>query len=385
MVGRLTLVVVTAVVVAVAVFVLPSPYGIAFVTGCATLAFGIYVLRERAAIRGLFRGIELVRRRSDDMLAEVERRLGEDRDELHVKLREATDRFREVASEIVGLHAAATNEILGQSRAQRAVVDRIADDVAGTSTRLTGLKLTGLDRIMDGLASLSTTLGHTPTQTELRRLQSEALIAASRDFRQTEALFCLYTLFPVRAPVPPSRKWAASPDLLLYLTSVVLDRRPATVVELGGGLSTLWLSYAMEKSNHGGRIISLDHDAGFADKTRTLLATHDLAKYVDVRNAPIVDLELGGEIWPWYDRTALADVDECDLLIVDGPPGATRDRARYPALPMLAERLAPSAIVVLDDCIRDDEKDIVERWREEYPEWTVEMIDHEKGTGVLSR
>ncbi|MCW3064342.1 MAG: Methyltransferase domain, partial [Solirubrobacterales bacterium] len=53
-----------------------------------------------------------------------------------------------------------------------------------------------------------------------------------------------------------------------------------------------------------------------------------------------------------------------DLLLVDGPPAFEPEIAlsRYPALPVLAERLAPDATVVLDDIDRPGELAILETW-----------------------
>ena len=63
--------------------------------------------------------------------------------------------------------------------------------------------------------------------------------------------------------------------------------------------------------------------------------------------------------------------DPCQLdarvLFVDDPPGPTGPQARYPAIPVLSDRLADGAIVVLDDASRADEATIVERWCAEIP------------------
>lgn len=58
------------------------------------------------------------------------------------------------------------------------------------------------------------------------------------------------------------------------------------------------------------------------------------------------------------------------MLVVDGPPAATGPQARYPSLPMLIDRLAKNATVVLDDAHRRDELKIVEEWEASFPEFT---------------
>lgn len=384
------------VVVAAVVVALPPEATLPAVTGGAALAFGLYALREHRA-RHLSSVLSRLLERQQSQgksLATVLATLNAQTlaiqglstrlDQMH----HMVGQFGEMGKELSSMHAAATTEVLTQLRKQRIELlnrlDCVEQQLGQAGPRLERVEQQ-FGQAGPRLERITQRLGYTATQTELRRLHSEALLAAARDFRQTEALLGLHSLFRVRAPLPPSRKWAASPDVLLHLASLVLDRRPRLVVELGGGLSTVWLSYAMEKAGSGGRIISLDHDARYASTTRDLLLAHDLGGIAEIRHAPLTDVELDGETWPWYDTASLADVERCDFLVVDGPPAATRDRARYPALPLLVKKLAENAVIVLDDCIRQDEKDTVATWREQFPGWHVEMLDHEKGTAVFTR
>jgi hypothetical protein len=240
-----------------------------------------------------------------------------------------------------------------------------------------------LDQQALSIRAIQDTLDQLPEA--LGRVRASLLQSASQDFRQTEALLSLHSLVRARAPLPQTRGWAASPDLLLFLVSLVISQRPRLIVELGSGVSTLWLAYALEKAGGDGRIVSLDHDPEFAARTQAFLVAHEVDRFVSVRVAPLVEVDIDDEKWPWYDRQALADVDSCELLVVDGPPGAVRDRARFPALPVLRRRLAEQATIVLDDCIRSDEKEIVAAWHASLPEWDVEMLPHEKVTAVFSR
>lgn len=375
-----------------AVFLLPSGAAVPVVTGGAALAFGLYAVRTGRALRrvagALDRLLELERARSrspedaggaggaGDRLAADQRWSGR-----LDAIEAAVGRFDEVGKELSALHAVAATEALTRMGAhQRELVGRLD----GVDRRL-DRAMAGLARVERRLGRAEQRLGHAATQTELHRLHLEALLAARHQFRQTEALVGLHSSFPVRSPLPPSRGWAASPDILLYLTSLVLERRPRLVVELGSGLSTVWLSYALERAAGGGRSISLDHDARFATRTRELLVAHGLDGITEVRHAPLVDVELAGEVWRWYDLASIADIAGCELLFVDGPPAATQKHARYPAVPLLAGKLARHATVVVDDCTRQDEEEIVTGWCRQSPEWRVEMLDHEKGTAVLTR
>jgi hypothetical protein len=71
------------------------------------------------------------------------------------------------------------------------------------------------------------------------------------------------------------------------------------------------------------------------------------------------------------------------MLVLDGPPQATREQARYPAGPLLFPHLAPQAAIFLDDAARADEAAIVQRWRQEFPALELSSLSCEKGCAVL--
>jgi len=187
---------------------------------------------------------------------------------------------------------------------------------------------------------------------------------------EVEALFQLFDGFPPRAPMPSSGGFALNPTDLLDLLHLVRTRRPKLVLELGSGTSTVWLAYALEKS--GGRLVSLDHDPGYAEKTRAMLAAHGLTEVAEVRDAPLRPVLLDGRSFPWYDTDALTDVRAVDLLLIDGPPEKTGPDARYPAMRVLEDKLADAATVVFDDAHRHDEQAALRRWVE-----TIEGLTQE--------
>ena len=78
---------------------------------------------------------------------------------------------------------------------------------------------------------------------------------SKQDFRQLEALVSLHEMLDLKAALPPTRGWAASPDLLLTLTSLVRKHQPKLVVELGSGASTIILSRAGAVE-----IVAIEHD-----------------------------------------------------------------------------------------------------------------------------
>jgi predicted O-methyltransferase YrrM len=131
-------------------------------------------------------------------------------------------------------------------------------------------------------------------------------------------------------------------------------------------------------------VLSLDHDAAFAEVTRQHLREHGLAERVTVVDAPLVAHTIRGETWRWYDVSKLPPSAPIDLVLVDGPPVKTQPLARYPALPLLVERLADKAVIILDDAARPSERAVVERWLAEYPgQLTHAYFDILKGMSVL--
>ena len=81
-------------------------------------------------------------------------------------------------------------------------------------------------------------------------------------YRQTQALIQLTQLLDFKSPIPPTRSWAASPDLLLTITEIVRKYRPGLVVELGSGVSTLVAAKAGAR-----KVVSIDNSYEFGGKT----------------------------------------------------------------------------------------------------------------------
>jgi len=188
----------------------------------------------------------------------------------------------------------------------------------------------------------------------------DARITARKEYQLSEAYLSLVSAIQPREPLPATRGWAASPDLLKYLYTSVRRRKPAKIVELGGGVSTLVIAYALAK-NGMGKLISVDHSPDYSAKTKEQLELHQLSSWVEHVVAPIGPLP-DHDSTQWYDCESLVSLGGIDMLLVDGPPADTGPRARYPAVPVFKESLTREALVLLDDGIRDDERDIAEQW-----------------------
>jgi hypothetical protein len=118
---------------------------------------------------------------------------------------------------------------------------------------------------------------------------------------------------------------------------------------------------------------SFDHLEQYYQQTGALLQQAGLAEAVQLCLAPLQDWQApDGKRQPYYacqpTLVALAQDHPTAglrlLVIVDGPPAATGKHARYPAGPLVLQHFAGAQIdLLLDDYIRDDEKEIAKRWQ----------------------
>jgi Methyltransferase domain len=174
-------------------------------------------------------------------------------------------------------------------------------------------------------------------------------------------------------PDLPWSDWAMRPSAIAVLVDEMRSG-PREVVELGGGVSTVVLARAAREL--GARIVSVEHNAAWAEEIRGLLRRErlDAARVVDV---PLAELDAAEVTVPseptlrapgkWYELGALRDAcpEAIELLVIDGPPAAESPDVliRAPALPALRGRLAEGCTVALDDVSRPAERRAAELWQ----------------------
>lgn len=208
------------------------------------------------------------------------------------------------------------------------------------------------------------------------------------EFKQTESYLQLQKLLDFELPLNFTRGWAASPDYLLIVLKELLKltrkKRAVTILEAGSGISTVVLGIALKKFSPESKIFSLEHDYDFFLKTQEELKFHKIEN-VNLLYSPLISYEINGKEWLWYDITELFKFlnQRVDFLVVDGPPEATQDEARYPILPVLREKLSDDFVLILDDAYRKGEKKAAYLWKKELQLFESKEIDTEKGTLVI--
>lgn len=199
------------------------------------------------------------------------------------------------------------------------------------------------------------------------RITRHITTTARDSTRQLEALIHLSSRFEdKKLPMPSTGGFAIDAQALGHLIALVEEHRPKKILELGSGTSSVWLGYLCR--TYGAELITLDHLEEYLEQTRQALSMHHLDN-VKTRLAQLEQIDCHGKTYNWYSLAAFEDLHGIDMLIVDGPPEATGEMARYPALPKLFGAMSPNALVVLDDAHRDTEKLIAKNWSELYPEF----------------
>jgi len=186
--------------------------------------------------------------------------------------------------------------------------------------------------------------------------------------------------------LPWSRSALRPAALASVLNDVIVNRRKR-VVELGAGISTIYLAKVLART--GGQLISVDHNQEWLGIVEDLLKSHDLFDSVQLVEAPLTPIRNSPTSLAWYDTNAVVGAigeSEVDLVLIDGPLAhdEARQLARYPAFPVLREKLSSRCALMLDDADRTGEREIIKRWQA-LPDfdYTVRYTQH--GLAVLTR
>lgn len=244
---------------------------------------------------------------------------------------------------------------------------------------------TNLTRILlsrGPIATLAASLEHKITKrlSQVRStLDTEQQRQSKNTLAQIEHFIRLQSYMGADFLMPDMHAWPISPDLGVLLIRLVEAGGYDAVIEFGSGVSTVILAQALIKTAaltnaQPAPLLSFEHLEHYFEQTAAMLRQARLHKRVDLRLAPLVPFNAPNDRdYPYYDcGTALRELRERlnavtphILVLVDGPPAATGPQARYPALPALLDAFGDQAHfdLLMDDYIRPDERDILNRWQ----------------------
>lgn len=189
------------------------------------------------------------------------------------------------------------------------------------------------------------------------------LLITSQDQLAMEFLAPLYKTYL------PWSSSAIRPSGLVKIINEIIIYKRRTIVECGGGISTIFIAQILKEK--GGHLYTIEHDEEWSSILKKQIDELGLGDYVSIIAAPLLksDLSIGDGEQLWYDHVKIKENLQnisIDFLIVDGPPAYLESTkyARYPALIFFQPYLAEDYTIILDDINRSGEKEIVSKWEE---------------------
>jgi len=181
--------------------------------------------------------------------------------------------------------------------------------------------------------------------------------------------------------LPVTADWSAAADFLFLIKEYCLKDKPEVIVECSSGLTSLTLAKCCQ-INGAGKVYSLENGKAYADASQLNLNNAGLAEYANIIHAPLEPVTINDNKYDWYTLSEMPDLS-IDMLVIDGPPGFIQKHSRFPAIPLLINKLSDQSRVFLDDAGRDEEKELVAMWLEMYPFIEHEYIETERGCSIL--
>ncbi len=177
-------------------------------------------------------------------------------------------------------------------------------------------------------------------------------------------------LAPLTGNYLPWSSYALRPSGLVQILNTILIRKHMTVVECGGGVSTLYIARLFRQNAFQATLHCIENNLDWLNFIKDLLARERLSNYVNLIHAPLQPCDLALGNLDWYNREKirqqLPEKKTIDCLFVDGPPAYREEiqYSRFPAVPFFQSQLAPHSTVILDDINRPGEQEILRRWQE---------------------
>jgi len=167
--------------------------------------------------------------------------------------------------------------------------------------------------------------------------------------------------------------WSIGEESFSSIIEILKNLNPQRLLEFGSGTSSIRLAREFPDCY----ILSVDHSDSFANKTRALKDIYAPGVALEVVVRPVSWQRHG---WRWYlSYQPVRLSGEFDAVIIDGPPVGLSRRGREACLHQAVSHLREGGIVILDDYIRPEEKQIVDNWLATYPAsfvWRVVNTNH---------
>jgi Methyltransferase domain len=152
------------------------------------------------------------------------------------------------------------------------------------------------------------------------------------------------------------KRWSVGVEYLDAIGTAATEEQ-GPILECGSGLTTLVLAAVAQHTRSP--VWTLEHDVGCFRRVESRLGRLRLG--ANVRHTPLRDY---GD-FDWYDVEPSA-LPTFALVVCDGPPKRTRG-GRFGLMPVLGDRLAGGCVILLDDAVRLEEREVLARWASDRP------------------
>jgi len=203
------------------------------------------------------------------------------------------------------------------------------------------------------------------------------------------AMQIILKLFPEFSYLPFT-PFSLNPYTIIHILNDILLNDRKQIVEFGSGISSIIIARFIQVNNLETKILSIDNNLEWKkfiskeldkynckDKIKLIvgeLKEHHQKEFTEYDNKY------------WYDlktvKEAINSLDVViDLVVVDGPSTGLSKYSRYPAIPMIKNKLSKNVSIFLDDIRRKGEKEILVKWNKELEG----ELQFEKMYGVIKK
>lgn len=179
------------------------------------------------------------------------------------------------------------------------------------------------------------------------------------------------------------RGWTLSSDAIAWILLDLQERQSPTIMEFGGGQSTVILASVMKRRG-GGRLVTVEHDSAYAAELRQQLAACGLEENVEMHLLPLESRQISDQSPPCltYPVEQLPDI-AVDLALVDGPPLLSGNHTRFFPIRWTLQHLRPGGAIYLDDANRPAEQEVLALVQQHFPELSCVRLTTQKGLALL--
>lgn len=171
--------------------------------------------------------------------------------------------------------------------------------------------------------------------------------------------------------------WAANYSFIYTLFRILDNVRPAKILEMGLGQTSLVTSQYVAHNNPAAEVDIIENDASWINIYRPRLAA---GENIRLNQCDIEFFDEEGQNRR-YNRAALSQITadkKYNLIIVDGPMGGGQKYPRSNILDLVEKNLAPDFIIIFDDVERPGEQATIARTQDKLKTMGITFVAQQR-------